>query len=243
MPATGRVLVTGVSRRRGIAAAVTARLRKDGWVVFTTGWRLYDAGMPWGRDDEQAVDLEDDLSDPEAPARIVAAAESVAGPLTALVNIHTVDTGGGLLDMTPELIDRHVVVSVRATLLLMGEFVRRFRESRPTGGGRIVTFTSRLPQTGAIAYAASKGAIEWLTVSAATELGGDGITVNAVNPGPTQSGWMTAEIEKEVAARTPLGRVGRPEDAAALVAFLLSTEGGWVNGQVISSDGGHSVGA
>jgi 3-oxoacyl-[acyl-carrier protein] reductase len=54
---------------------------------------------------------------------------------------------------------------------------------------------------------------------------------------------MTAEIEQGAAARTPLGRVGRPEDAAALVAFLLSNEGGWVNGQVISSDGGHSVNA
>lgn len=106
-----------------------------------------------------------------------------------------------------------------------------------------MSFTSNLPQTGAIAYAASKGAIEWLTVSAATELGRDGITVNAVNPGPNQSGWMTAEIEKEAAARTPPGRVGKPEDAAGLVAFLLSNEGGWVNGQVISSDGGHSVNA
>ena len=80
-------------------------------------------------------------------------------------------------------------------------------------------------------------------MSAATGLGRDELTVNAVNPGPNQSGWMTAEIEQEAAARTALGRVGRPEDAAALVAFLLSNEGGWVNGQVISSDGGHSVNA
>jgi 3-oxoacyl-[acyl-carrier protein] reductase len=243
MPAVGAALVTGVSRRRGIAAAAAARLRQDGWAVFTTGWRPYDAEMAWGRDDDQVVDLEEDLLDPHAPARVVAAAEHATGPLRALVNVHTVDTGGGLMDMTPELIDRHLAVNVRATLLLMREFVLRLRRSRHDGGGRIVSFTSNLPQTGAIAYAASKGAIEWLTVSAATELGPDGITVNAVDPGPNQSGWMTAEIEQEAATRTPLGRVGRPEDAAALVAFLLSNDGGWVNGQVISSDGGHSVNA
>jgi 3-oxoacyl-[acyl-carrier protein] reductase len=241
MPAIGTALVTGVSRRRGIAAAVAAKLVQDGWAVFTTGWRPYDADMTWGRDDEQMVDLEDDLLDPRAPARVVAAAERAVGPLTALVNVHTVDLGGGLLDMTSEVIDRHLAVNVRATLLLMREFVLCFRRSPGHAGGRIVNFTSRLPQTGAIAYAASKGAIEWLTVSAATELGRDGITVNAVNPGPNQSGWMTLQIEREAAARTPLGRVGRPEDAAALVAFLLSNQGGWVNGQVISSDGGHSL--
>jgi 3-oxoacyl-[acyl-carrier protein] reductase len=195
----GAALVTGVSRRRGIAAAVAARLGQDGWAVFTTGWRPYDVEMTWGRDDEQVVDLEEDLSDPRAPARVVAAAERAVGSLTALVNVHTVDTGGGLLDMTPEVIDRHLAVNVRATLLLMREFVLCFRRSRRLGDGRIVNFTSRLPQTGSIAYAASKGAIEWLTVSAATELGRDRITVNAVNPGPNQSGWMTSQIEQEAA--------------------------------------------
>lgn len=236
------VVVTGVSRRRGIAAAVAERLRRDGWAVFTTGWRPYDAEMSGGVDREQPVDLEADLADPDVPPRVIEAAAASVGPLRALVNVHTVDVGGGLLDMTPALIDRHLAVNVRATLLLMRAFVVAVRGSAGgSAGGRIVNFTSRPPQTGAIAYAASKGAIEWLTLSAATELGADGITVNAVDPGPNQSGWMTREIEEAAALRTPLGRAGRPEDAAALVAFLLSPDGGWVNGQVISSDGGHSA--
>jgi 3-oxoacyl-[acyl-carrier protein] reductase len=180
------VLVTGVSRRRGFGAAIAARLGSDGWNVYTTGLRAYDDQMPWGRDDEQHVDEEADLSDVGALTRVVAAAETALGGLEALVIAHTVDPGGGLLDMTPELIDRHMDTNVRATLLLMKEFASRFAGAK--NGGRMVLFTSGLPQLGAIAYAASKGAIEWITVSAATELGPRGITVNAVNPGPNQTG-------------------------------------------------------
>ena len=96
-------------------------------------------------------------------------------------------------------------------------------------------------QNGAIAYAASKGALEWITYSAATELGPHGITVNAINPGPSQTGWMTPEIEHAAATRTPLGRAGQPQDAAGLVSFLLSEDADFINGQVITSDGGHRV--
>jgi 3-oxoacyl-[acyl-carrier protein] reductase len=123
--------------------------------------------------------------------------------------------------------------------------VRAFAERliARASSGRIVIFTSGPPQTGAIAYAASKGALEWITYSAATELGPRGITVNAVNPGPNQTGWMSPEIEREAAQRTPLGRAGSPDDAAALVSFLLSDNAAFINGQVITSDGGHRVAA
>ena len=239
MIADNRVLVTGVSRRAGIAAAVAGRLSADGAAVFTTGWPAYDDELPWGRDRDQPIHLAADLSLPEAPAEIVAAAEAAIGPLTGLVAVHTVDTGGGLMDVTAELVDRHLAVNVRGTLLLMREFAARYRGE--SGSGRIVLFTSRPPQLGAIAYAAGKGAIEWITQCAATELGPRGITVNAVNPGPNQTGWMSEQVERETTRRTPLGRPGRPADAAALVSFLLSADAGWITGQSISSDGGHSI--
>lgn len=236
MPAA---LVTGVSRKRGIAAAVAERLRGDGWRVFTSGLRAYDGEMPWGRDDEQEIDQEADLGEPAAVIRLLDAAEAALGSLRALVVAHTVDVGGGLLDMTTELIDRHLEVNVRATLLLMKEFAVRHEPA--AGQGRIVLLTSRPPQQGAIAYAASKGAIEWITLSAASELGPKGITVNSVDPGPTQSGWMSAAVEAEVAKQTPMGRAGQSADAAALVSFLVSADAAWVTGQIISSDGGHSI--
>lgn len=118
----------------------------------------------------------------------------------------------------------------------MQAFARGFRGE--PGSGRIVNFTSNVPLLGEIAYAASKGAVEWMTMSAAVELGPHGITVNAVDPGPTETGWMTDELRARVEESTPLGRVGRPEDVAALAAFLCSARAGWITGQVLHSDGG-----
>ncbi len=233
------VLITGVSRRRGIAAAVAVRLRSHGWSVVTAGWPSYDTENHADIDEQIETDFQCDLGDPSAPVRLLDAAQKQVGPLSALVIAHTYDPGGGLFDMTPELIDRHMAVNVRGSLLLMRAFAEKV--NHPEGSGRVVIFTSGPPQNGAIAYAASKGALEWITYSAATELGPRGVTVNAINPGPNQSGWMTPEIEQEAARRTPLGWAGRPEDAAALASFLLSEDAAFINGQVITSDGGHRV--
>lgn len=238
MPA---VLVTGVSRTRGIAAAVAERLRADGFTVVTAGWTPYDNEYHAGVDQQVLSDLQHDLGDPEAPRQLLEAAEARSGPLSALVLAHAFDAGQGLFAVTPESIDHHMTVNVRGSLLLMRAFAERIRETR--GTGRIVIFSSGPPQNGSIAYGASKGALEWIAYSAAAELGPLGINVNAVNPGPNQTGWMSPEVEREAAARTPLGRAGQPRDAAALVSFLLSADGAFINGQMITSDGGHGIAA
>lgn len=234
-------LVTGVSRTRGIAAAIAERLRDDGLTVVTAGWTPYDTEHHQGIDEQVESDLQFDLADPEAPRQLVDAAQQRAGVVTSLVLAHTHDGGLGLFDTTAESIDRHMAVNVRSFLLLMQAFAERVRDSGTSG--RIVLFSSGPPQKGSIAYGASKGAIEWMTYSAATELGPLGITVNAVNPGPNQSGWMSPEVERAAAQRTPLGRAGQPGDAAALVSFLLSADAAFINGQLITSDGGHAIAA
>lgn len=234
-------LVTGVSRARGIAAAVAARLRSDGFIVVTAGWTPYDTKHHQGIDEQVASDLQFDLADPDAPADLIRAAEARAGVVTALVLAHAYDAGLGLFEATSETIDRHMAVNVRSFLLLMQAFAERVRDTQ--NSGRIVLFSSAPPQKGSIAYGASKGAIEWMTYSAATELGPLGINVNAVNPGPNQTGWMSPEVERAAATRTPLGRAGQPEDAAALVSFLLSPDAAFVNGQLITADGGHAIAA
>jgi 3-oxoacyl-[acyl-carrier protein] reductase len=89
-----------------------------------------------------------------------------------------------------------------------------------------------------LAYVATKGAIEAFTVTLAAEVRHRGITVNAVNPGPTDTGWMTEELKSELSTRFPPGRVGKPEDAARLVAFLAGDEARWITGQIIHSEGG-----
>ncbi|MGH3033921.1 MAG: SDR family oxidoreductase [Gaiellaceae bacterium] len=246
----GAALVTGATRNAGIAAATARALARDGWNVVTTGWRPFDASEPWGSRSEDAADLvaelgglgasaafhEDDLGSPAAAERIFDFAEETVGSVDALVVAHTHSRVGGLLETSLEEWDRHLDVNARGTFLLCAEFARRWRGER--GTGRIVAFTSAAPLPGEAAYAASKGAIEWLTLTAAAELAPEGITVNAVDPGPTDTGWMDEELADAIRAESPLGRLGRPEDAAALVAFLCSAAGGWITGQILHSDGG-----
>jgi 3-oxoacyl-[acyl-carrier protein] reductase len=236
--------VTGATRKAGIAAAVARALAADGWTLALTGFPPHDAREGWSSEPEElAAELgaawhEDDLADTAAPARVVEAAEGAVGALTALVNVHAHSETGELLETTPEQLDRHLAVNARGVALLISSFTRRFRGE--PGTGRVVNFTSALPLAGELAYAASKGALEWITVSAAAELAPRGITVNAIDPGPTDTGWLSSELRTRIEAEMPLGRVGRPKDSAALVAFLCSPAGGWITGQIIHSDGGWS---
>jgi 3-oxoacyl-[acyl-carrier protein] reductase len=89
-----------------------------------------------------------------------------------------------------------------------------------------------------LAYAATKGAIEAFTRSLAPAVAAKGITINAVNPGPTDTGWITPELRDVLLPRFPMGRLGTPDDVALLVGWLVSPEAGWVTGQVIHSEGG-----
>lgn len=237
-------LVTGASRAAGIAAAVARALAHDGWTLALTGHPPHDAREGWTSEpDALAAELgaawhEEDLADPAAPGRVLDAAEAAVGPLVALVNVQAHSETGGLLETTPEQLDRHWAVNARGTALLSAEFARRYRGEQ--GAGRIVNFTSGLPLAGELGYAASKGALEWITVSSAAELAQRGITVNAVDPGPTDTGWLSPELRERIESEMPLGRLGRPEDVAGLVAFLCSSAGGWITGQILHCDGGWS---
>lgn len=242
-------LVTGVGRTVGIGAGIARRLAASGWDIAFTYWTAYDERMDWGVQSgataeitkeltelgATAVPIEADLVDPAAPERIFAAAEERLGNVTALVMCHCESVDSGILDTTIESFDRHFAVNARATWLLIREYGRRFTGA--PGTGRIIALTSdhtafNLP------YGASKGALERITVAAAHELAELGITANALNPGPIQTGWMTPEVERDLTGATARGRLGRPEDTADYVRFLCSEQGGWINGQVLFSNGG-----
>jgi len=91
---------------------------------------------------------------------------------------------------------------------------------------------------GEISYATTKGAIDAFTRTFAAEVGPKGITVNAINPGPTDTGWMTPDLRQQLSKQFVTGRVGLPKDAARLVAFLATDDGEWITGQVLHSTGG-----
>jgi 3-oxoacyl-[acyl-carrier protein] reductase len=249
-------LVTGASRKRGIGAAVCRELARSGCNIAFTHWRAYDAEMPWGADPEspeafaaelqalgaRALPFEADLSDASVPALLLDSVERAMGTVSILVNNATYSTSDGLDGLTAEVLDAHYRVNVRGTLLLSAEFARRFGQG---SGGRIISLTSgqsRGPMPTELAYGATKGAIEAFTVSFAAVVARRGITVNAVNPGPTETGWMDAELQAALLPRFPTGRLGQPEDAARVIAFLASDAAEWITGQVIHSEGGFERG-
>ena len=245
-------LVTGVGRTVGIGAAIALRLAEDGWDVATTYWSAYDQKMPWEPEPEgpavvasglrergaRTVAVEADLSDVTTPAAVFDATENELGPVSALVMCHCESVDSGLLDTTVESFDRHYSVNVRAAWLLIREYGER---SRPTPGtGRVIALTSDAV-VGNVPYGATKGALDRVVVATARELAHLGVTANVVNPGPVDTGWMSDDLRAAVAAQTPLGRGGTPADTANLVSFLCSAQGGWVNGQLLNSDGGLHV--
>jgi 3-oxoacyl-[acyl-carrier protein] reductase len=249
----GRVaLVTGVGRMKGIGSAVCRALAfRDADIVFSY-WRDYDRETSWASEEDEpeallgelraagvaAEGVEVDLSLPDSARRLLDRAEEVLGRPSILINVAAYSMRDGFEDLDAETLDAHYAVNVRALALLSVNFARRY----PGGpGGRIVNFSSGQslgPMPGELAYVATKGAIEAFTRTFAVEVGHKGITVNAVNPGPTDTGWMTEELEQELIHKFPFGRIGQPEDAARLVAFLASDEAAWITGQIIHSEGG-----
>jgi 3-oxoacyl-[acyl-carrier protein] reductase len=242
-------LVTGASRRKGIGAAVALDLARGGWDVATTFWRAYDQTMPWGSDPDDTGWLRDqlvaygaktaaveaDLSLVETPSSLFDTVERAIGPVTALVLCHCQSVDSDILGTTVASFDLHFAVNARASWLLVREFGRRFQGMR--GRGRIVAITSDAV-TENLPYGASKGALDRIVLAAAWEFRDLGITANVVNPGATDTGWMTADQMADFARQILGGRVSVPQDCANLVSFLCSDAGGWINRQLLYSNGG-----
>jgi len=257
-PLRGRVaVVTGVSRRAGIGYAIARRLAALGASLFLHQFAPHDRDQPWGADpggpeaviagvtaarpDDQSgvrqVDL--DLTEPGAPERLIDAAGQAFGHLDILVSNHARSGGDGPLGtLTAAMLDAHWTVNTRSAILLAQAFAAQ-HDGRP--GGRVVFMTSGQdlgPMTGEVAYAASKGALASITRTLADQLADRAITVNAVNPGPVDTGYASPEAHEAVRRHFPQQRWGGPDDPARLIAWLATGESAWVTGQVINSEGG-----
>lgn len=252
----GRVaLVTGVSRRQGIGHAIAARLVARGAHVFITHHVPHDREQPWGGDDIEAViesirgrqvtdgqrvvDLAIDLAEDDAPEKAMEAAVAEFGHVDVLVCNHARSGGDGSLgELTVQMLDAHWAVNTRSSLLLTQAFATQ-HDGRL--GGRVIFMTSGQglgPMPGEVAYAASKAALAGITLTLADQLADVGITVNCVNPGPVDTGYVTPEVVEQTAPMFPFGRWGRPDDPARLIEWLVSDEGCWMTGQVLNTEGG-----
>jgi 3-oxoacyl-[acyl-carrier protein] reductase len=244
----GRVaVVTGVGRVEGIGFAICRRLLGEGWRVLVHSYD--EEGRVAG--DEGAViaalggfsdrlrQIEVDLGAPEAPRRVIGAAREAFGAVDALVVNHAHGSDQSLATVAVEELDRAWAVNARAAVLLAQAFSAAREVDRPDG--RIVMLTSGQhlgPMPGELPYVLSKGALHQVTATLANELAERRITVNAVNPGPVDTGWPSTELREQLTPRFPAGRWGRPDDIAPVVSWLLSADSAWVTGQVIDAEGG-----
>ncbi len=232
-------LVTGVSRQLGIGLAVARRLAADGHRVVAAGWQDYDRRMAWGADPVSPQTpgefYEVDFQDPAATAALLPAIARDLGPVGALVLCHCESVDSDIHTTTVESFDRHMAVNARASWQLIQSFADQV--SHADGVRRIVSITSD-HTAGNLPYGASKGAMDRIVLAAATELAGLNVTANVINPGATDTGWMSSAVEKAVLDRNLQRRIGLPSDVANLVSFLCSAEGQWINGQLLHSDGG-----
>ncbi|WP_078379201.1 SDR family oxidoreductase [Sutcliffiella halmapala] len=246
------VIVTGASRLEGIGAAICRELADAGYHIFFTFWTEYDREMPWKIEQDEPLQLKSellkkgvsvasmelDLSRSDAAEQLMLAVQSQLGTPDILINNAAYSTTNDFSDLTAEELDKHYMVNIRATTLLSIHFARIFNKQ---SGGRIVNLTSgqsQGPMPGELAYATTKGAVDAFTLTLSAELAPLGITVNAINPGPTDTGWMTDAIKKKLQPMFPFGRVGEPRDVAKTIAFLVSEQADWITGQVIHSEGG-----
>ncbi len=203
---------------------------------------------------------EGDLSDPENIPRLFDRAEKAFGQVDIVVNNAAHDRCDTFipqseLEKDPLFLgeypmrtisakshDEHFAVNTRAVALMMEEFARRY-VARKAAWGRIINISTdgAYAHPSNVSYGASKFAVESYSRAAAYELGPYGITVNVISPGAVQTGWLTPELEKAIAASYPLRRVGKPKDIANAVIFFASEHADWITGQVLYVGGGNRM--
>ncbi|MFD8213940.1 SDR family oxidoreductase [Streptomyces sp. NPDC059697] len=235
-------VVTGGSR--GIGRETAERLAADGYAVVVnyagneaeadkTVAAITEAGG-------EAIAIRADVADETAVAALFDATESAFGGVDVVVHAAGVMLLGPLVDFDLDVLDRMHRTNIRGTFVVDQQAALRLR-----AGGALINFSSSvvaLAIPGYSAYAATKGAVEAMTLIVARELRGRDVTVNAVAPGPTATALFLDGKDEEtiarMAAQPPLERLGTPRDIADVVSFLAGPAGRWVNGQVLRANGG-----
>jgi 3-oxoacyl-[acyl-carrier protein] reductase len=235
-------LVTGGTG--GMGRVIASRLAADGFdvaIAYTGNVDLADATVGEIKEHGRlGAAFAADIADEAAVSALFDAVDDHFGHLDVVVHTAGINRPAVLIDLDLADFDAIHRVNVRGTFVVNQQAARRVRAQ-----GSIVNVSTsmvRFAPPGLSAYAASKSAVDTLTRILAKELRGRDITVNAVAPGPTATAAFlastSAEEREQLAALPPLGRLGRPEDVAGVVSFLVGPTGRWVNGQVVYANGG-----
>ncbi len=242
---TGKVaVVTGASK--GIGAAIAKALGAAGAAVVVN-YASSKAGADVVVDaitkaGGKAVAVKGDVSKPADAQAIIDAAISSFGKLDVLVNNSGVYEFGALEAITPEHFHKQFDINVLGLLLVTQAAAKHLGK-----GASIInigSLVSRITPPGSSVYTATKGAVDAITGVLSLELGVKGIRVNALNPGMVETegthsaGFIGSDFQIDAVAKTPLGRLGQPDDIATAAVFLASDDAGWITGQLINAGGG-----
>ncbi|MBB6189693.1 glucose 1-dehydrogenase [Rhodanobacter sp. MP7CTX1] len=191
----------------------------------------------------KAIAVQGDVSKAADVQRLFAEAKKAFGTLDVLVNNAGVYQFAPLEDVTESEFHRQFNTNVLGLILATQEAVKHFGDN----GGSVINIgsvVSRLGLPGSTVYTATKGAVDAVTLVLSKELGPRKIRVNSINPGGVETegthtmGMIGSDMEKQMVAQTPLGRLGQPGDIATIAVFLASEDAGWLTGETLLASGG-----
>lgn len=238
-------IVTGASK--GIGASIAMALAAAGAAVVVNYASSKEGAGRVVKEIEKAggkaIAVQGDVSKASDVARIFAETKKVFGRLDILVNNAAIYQFAPIDQITEDHFDKQFDINVKGLLLATQEAVKFFDGH----GGSIINISSVASEgtvAGSSVYSGTKAAVDAVTRVLAVELGSKNIRVNAINPGPVETeglvaaGFLESDLLKEFKARTPLGRIGQPQDIAPVAVFLASSESGWLTGETLHASGG-----
>ncbi|MBM7579175.1 SDR family oxidoreductase [Jeotgalibacillus terrae] len=245
-------IITGVGRKAGIGASIAEKLAADGMDILFTFWHAYDRDVSSHTESEdpddvlaacrahgvQAEMIELNLAEVHSIDELFSFCQTAFGRYPdTLIQSAAVSINDSIETISADQLDQHYAINTRAVTLLTQKFLQHFDSET----GRVICLTTgwaQGPMPNELSYALTKSAIDTLVYTISPVLAERKITINSINPGPTDSGWMNDEVKKELLSLSPQGRLGMPADAANLVSFLASEQAQWITGQTIHSEGG-----